>query len=128
MQIRQAGCIFKTVKKRADFVRATASQDKIVTPAFVCQRITVAEPAATNTYHIGFTATKKIGKAVERNRCKRRLRALTTEIMANMRPSHQYAYIFIARFVLLTRDHKKLQNDLRYVLHQFRKQDTDSAD
>ena len=36
---------------------------------------------AAPTMRVGFTVTKKIGNAVVRNRCKRRLRALAREVL-----------------------------------------------
>ena len=59
--------------KRADFQRLTASRTKIATPAFLLQA--GAAPVATSTpLRIGFTASRKIGNAVARNRARRRLR------------------------------------------------------
>ncbi len=55
-----------------------------------------AQPDPCETINVGFTATKKIGNAVVRNRCKRRMRALARELL----PRHGklgHDYVFIAR-------------------------------
>ena len=51
---------------------------------------------SNQTVHIGFTATKKIGNAVTRNRAKRRLRALVDTIIIP-HGSKNYNYVLIAR-------------------------------
>ncbi|VAV98830.1 Ribonuclease P protein component [hydrothermal vent metagenome] len=51
---------------------------------------------AHETVRIGFTATKKTGNAVRRNRNKRRLRAAVTEILVG-RGVIGWDYVFIAR-------------------------------
>ena len=45
---------------------------------------------------VGFTASKKVGNSVVRNRCKRRMRALADLVLANQRES-SIDYVFIAR-------------------------------
>jgi ribonuclease P protein component len=57
--------------RRADFLRLAARGRKIARPGFVLQAATVAPEAELR---IGYTATKKIGNAVARNRARRRLR------------------------------------------------------
>ena len=60
---------------------------------------------------IGFTATKKVGNAVARNRAKRRLRALAdTVLIPNGRPD--YDYVLIARESTVNRPWQNLQNDV----------------
>lgn len=59
--------------KRADFLRAAARGRKIARPGFVIQ-VLRTEPDATP--RIGFTASRKVGNAVQRNRARRRLRAM----------------------------------------------------
>jgi len=57
-------------KRRADFLRLAARGRKIVRPGFLMQaaRQDSGEP------RIGYTATKKLGNAVARNRARRRLK------------------------------------------------------
>ncbi|PIE07488.1 MAG: ribonuclease P protein component [Rhodobacterales bacterium] len=94
--------------KRADFL-ACARGRKAPAPAFLLQarrRIT-AEPAGPKPkkppeklpetpVRVGFTASKKIGNAVARNRAKRRLRALARAVLAReARPG--WDYVLVAR-------------------------------
>jgi ribonuclease P protein component len=60
---------------------------------------------------VGFTASKKVGNAVARNRAKRRLRALAQEILAaHGAPGHDF--VLIARGETLVRDYANLKQDL----------------
>ncbi len=62
---------------------------------------------------IGFTATKKIGNAVKRNRAKRRLRALFIEYSNSLKDG---TYIFVAKQSLVESSHEQLINDFKKVI------------
>ncbi|ABB43802.1 ribonuclease P protein [Sulfurimonas denitrificans DSM 1251] len=62
---------------------------------------------------MGFTATKKIGNAVKRNRAKRRLRALFFTYSSLLQDG---TYIFVAKQTISETSHQKLQNDFEKVL------------
>lgn len=68
---------FLILKKRRDFLRAA----KDLTVIFHNVMLQAARPLsdAEHPARIGFTATKKLGKANVRNRTKRRLRAVVRE-------------------------------------------------
>ena len=58
------------------------------------RRPVVAGDATAESVRIGFTATKKIGNAVVRNRSKRRLRALVFEVLPRYAlKGHDYNFI-----------------------------------
>ncbi|MDE8346041.1 MAG: ribonuclease P protein component [Acidocella sp.] len=61
----------ETLKRRANFLRVAATAQKFARPGFVMQftRSTNSAPVK-----VGYTATRKLGGAVTRNRAKRRLR------------------------------------------------------
>ena len=62
---------------------------------------------------IGFTATKKIGNAVVRNRSKRRLRSLFFEHSSSL---HDGYYVFVAKSTTSQAPAKDLQKDFQKVL------------
>jgi len=64
-------------------------------------------------HKVGFTATKKLGNAVKRNRAKRRLRALFCEFSDNLQDG---TYIFVAKIGLFDASHKELKRDFKKVL------------
>lgn len=67
------------------------------------------------TIRVGFTATKKIGNAVTRNRAKRRLRELARHLL----PEHGlqgYDYVFIARNGTSEREWTALLDDTQKAL------------
>ena len=65
----------KTLKKRKDFVLSNKFGQKSFNKNFIIQKFSL--PNQNNLdLMFGFTATKKIGNAVKRNRAKRRMRAL----------------------------------------------------
>ena len=58
------------LRRRADFLKAAGGR-KVSTPAFVLQSVRRADG---DVVRVGFTVSRKVGTAVERNRVRRRLR------------------------------------------------------
>lgn len=68
-----------TLKRRAEFLHAAARGKKLARPGFVLQ-VVKAEPEAK--LRVGFTASRKVGNAVARNRARRRLREMVRLTLA----------------------------------------------
>jgi ribonuclease P protein component len=115
-----------TLKKRSGFEFANKNAKKISTKAIVLQ---VFEDFQTELKEIknkgaakplfGFTATKRVGKAVIRNKCKRRLRAVVQNLLQTQ-PSlfkNNCNYIFIARHETAERDFAALLKDAKFALY-----------
>lgn len=101
--------------KRADFVRLSRGR-YTVTPGFILQHQKQVCFDMLGTSRVGFTASKKIGNAVIRNRAKRRLRALASNIMP-IYGQNSYDYVLIARQnVTVERNFEKMCQDLKRVL------------
>ena len=103
-----------TIKNRRDFLVANASARKFVTHSFILQYVKRADdhPVRTDA-RIGYTVTKKMGGAVERNRIKRRLREVVKQTM----PQHQqsdFDYVVIARQKALACDFSELLRDMEF--------------
>jgi len=62
---------------------------------------------------VGFTATKKIGNAVKRNRSKRRLRALFTKYCSSLKSG---TYIFVAKQSTPDYPYDKLEYEFKKVI------------
>ncbi|MGC6473041.1 MAG: ribonuclease P protein component [Candidatus Puniceispirillaceae bacterium] len=100
----------RRLQKRGDFLRLQHRGVKQVMPAFILQ----AGPAPDSLSHIriGYTASKKIGNAVCRNRAKRRLRALAAlALVPAARPNMDY--VLIARHKILRAGFAQLEAELR---------------
>ncbi len=106
-----------SLERRADFLRIGGSGLKRVTPAFILQAAprsaALAEDGAPSI-QVGFTASRKVGNAVARNRAKRRLRALTDRLISNADPA--FDYVLVGRGETLTRDFAAMENALRDAL------------
>lgn len=70
---------FPILKKRRDFLRA-AKNTNVISKNVMLQAAPSLSVSEQQPARIGFTATKKLGKAWLRNRTKRRLRAVIREI------------------------------------------------
>lgn len=69
---------FPILKKRSQFVRVSKGGFSFHYPGFVVQVLSfpTGEDIKDSPIQVGFTASKKVGSAVYRNRAKRRLRSL----------------------------------------------------
>lgn len=100
---------------RADFLRAQKGIRRSSAGLTLEICVTPAAKARPGCFRVGFTASKKVGNAVARNRAKRRLRALAQAVL----PISAYEctdYVLIARPVTLTRDFADLTKDLAQTL------------
>lgn len=103
------------LKKRAEFLRVAAVRRKWAVPGMVVQAAAQKDQAACGSMRVGFTATKKVGNAVVRNRIKRRLRAVAAEILP-VYGNCGWDYVLIGRKNTLERPFEKLKEDLRQAL------------
>lgn len=82
---------FLTIKENRQFQRAYKRGKSFISPALV----TYVVKNNTNNLQIGITTSKKIGKAVQRNRCRRIIRAAFCEIEPNLKRG--FDIVFVAR-------------------------------
>jgi len=93
------------LKKRSDFLRVAAYQRKVVMATMIVQlaeRSTVDKDGQMlPALRIGFTASRKVGNAVKRNRARRRLRAVTQSLCRSFKFLHE-DLVIIARPATVT--------------------------
>lgn len=112
------------LKKRKDFVRAARGL-KSVTPSLILQAAqslsTPVKPVLEDGCYLGFTATKKLGKAHIRNLVKRRLRAAAAQCFAdNALPGMDY--VLIGRYNTAEVDFARLKSDMTKALRDIEAQ------
>jgi ribonuclease P protein component len=113
-----AGIPLNRLKKRADFLRAQKGVRQ-VRPAVTLELWPSADPGQSGL-RVGFTATRKLGGAVDRNRAKRRLRAAAQALLP-LYGQAGHDYVLVARAATLTRDYADLLDDLKAALYQAHK-------
>jgi ribonuclease P protein component len=105
-----------SLKKRKDFLSIAEQGGKAVAKGLLIQARKRPEGAVTVNFFVGYTATKKLGCAVVRNRIKRRLRALSAEVFPKS-ARLDYDYVIIGRKAAFDRNFEDLKKDLKYTLH-----------
>ena len=98
-------------------MRIAASRQKAVTPGVILQAAARPPSVAADGLRVGFTASRKVGNAVVRNRAKRRLRAAAVQILAGEgKPGTDY--VLIARSTTAERPFAALLSDLAAALRR----------
>jgi ribonuclease P protein component len=114
------------LKRRAEFLRVAGGRRKAVTPGLILQALErPREDAAmlnadnNDAPRVGFTASRKVGIAVARNRARRRLKAAAAQVMPrHAAPGHDY--VVIARLETLKRPFPALLGDFETALKHLR--------
>ncbi len=96
------------LKRRPEFLAVAGSGLKAAAPGLVLQ----ARPRDQGCdIRVGFTATRRVGGAVQRNRAKRRLRAAAAAVLPGA-AAPGCDYVLIARRATLDRPYAALVQDL----------------
>jgi len=106
------------LKRRADFLRVAALRRKWAAPGLILQAAPQPDSeTAEAEIRVGFTASRKVGNAVKRNRARRRLKALVREMIATS-ADPGLDLVLIARPATIDRPFDELRRDLRQSLQR----------
>ena len=118
----------RRLRRRPEFLRVRHKGRRWIASGLVLQACAVRNAGTARTAGVdgladigfGLTASKKVGNAVERNRARRRLRALAKGDLRRLaKPGADY--VLIARRATLTRPWPDLQRDLYEALARLKK-------
>ena len=109
----------QTLKKRKDFVLSNKFGKKIFNKNFILQKFSPPDCTILDL-KFGFTATKKIGNAVKRNRAKRRMRSLISLLLKERTYlfDDSSAYVLIAKKSLIRASFLDLKAEMKESLNK----------
>jgi ribonuclease P protein component len=109
------------LRRRADFLRVAAARRKWAAPGLILQAAPQPQPKSDGPseaeIRVGFTASRKVGNAVKRNRARRRLKALVAEMIATG-ANPGLDLVLIARPATVDRPFDELRRDLQQSLQR----------
>ena len=103
------GSSLRRLRKRSEFLRV-ARGSRVGRSAFSLQ----AQDRAAGDAGLGFTVTKKMGNAPQRNRIRRRLRAAARACAADFVPQHDY--VLVGRTDALSQPFGRMVEEMRSAL------------
>ncbi|HYM33705.1 MAG TPA: ribonuclease P protein component [Candidatus Cybelea sp.] len=110
---------FGRLTRRAEYLRVAGTRKRCAKPGLVLQAAPSGAASDLEGFRVrvGFTASRKVGGAVERNRARRRLKAAAAAVM----PVHAAKgadYVLIGRQASVHRRFADLVSDLEAALRQ----------
>jgi ribonuclease P protein component len=105
--------------RRPEFLRVAASRRRWAMPGLILQVADSPLSAPNGPFRLGFTASRKVGGAVERNRARRRLKAAAAAVMP-AHAAHGMDYVLVARAETVTRPYAGLLGDLEAALRRLK--------
>lgn len=107
------------IVRRPDYLRAARTKNNAVTPGLILQSASLGINAIGPGPRVGFTVSKKVGNAVARNRARRRLRSIASDVFGT-ESKEPLDFVLIGRANTLKRSYDDLLGDLRFALKQIR--------
>ena len=109
------------IVKRSEYLRVKQRGTSVAEPGLVIQAAPVANSSSYLQPRVGFTVSKRVGNAVKRNRARRRLKSIASDVLPN-EGFQAWDYVFIGRLVTLNRPYDLLLEDaisaLRKIHHK----------
>lgn len=103
--------------RRPEFLRVAGSGQKWVARGLILQ--TLHRTGSATGPRVGFTASRRVGNAVARNRARRRLRAAVATVISN-HGLRDHDYVLIARKETMRRPYTLLLEDLETALRRLK--------
>ena len=105
--------------RRSQYLRVARARKYIVSKGLILQ-FEIKDPnEGGNKHRVGFTASKKVGNAVVRNRARRRLKSVVNDVLTS-REEQPLDLVLIGRANTLKRSYDELLSDFRFALKSAR--------
>jgi ribonuclease P protein component len=115
------------LKRRPEFLAVAASRRRWVAPGLILQAARRPEDSELPLVpRIGFTASRKVGIAVVRNRARRRLKAAAEQVLP-LHGAPGFDYVAIARGETIARPFAELVADFATALDRLNARDKQGA-
>ena len=105
------------ILKRSEYLRVKQRGSSVAKPGLVMQAAPSANDGSYVYPRVGFTVSKRVGNAVKRNRARRRLKSIASDVLPK-EGFQSWDYVFIGRLVTLDRPYDLLLEDTRAALRK----------
>ena len=105
------------ILKRSDYLRVKQRGTSVAESGLVIQAAPAANSSSCLQPRVGFTVSKRVGNAVKRNRARRRLKSIASDVLPK-EGFQSWDYVFIGRLVTLDRPYDLLLEDTRAALRK----------
>lgn len=111
----------ETIKKRSQFLAISQnnisyySKSTLVLATKTPENENIKTNQNEPSVRVGYTITKKIGKAVFRNKCKRRYREIFKQLAPTL-AKNNFDYVILARKEILNSDFNQIKSDVKFCL------------